>query len=254
MEGCAGAGVIPLIGLSLVLAVAMCFHVVRSGQQMYWILIILMFQPIGAVVYFCIIVLPDLLGGPTARRVRAEARQRLDPTRDYREAKAKMDDSPTVGTRMRLAEAAAALGKHDEAEQLYRESLHGVHADDPALLLGRARALVELNRPAEALPLLKQLGEVGDAGRTPQTALLLGRAHHALAQYGDADTAYAWAAGRLPGLEGLARYAAFLAEVGRTAEAREAMAELDKRYAKVGPAFRKEAGAWRTFAAERVGA
>ena len=232
----------------------MCWHVVRSHGQMYWLFIILAFQPLGGIVYFFVTILPDLLDGPTARRLKADAREKLDPTRAYREAQARLDDAPTVANRMRLAEAAAALGQHDEAERLYDESLNGIHADDPALLLGRARALVELNRSREALALLQQLGTLGEAGQTPQAALLMGRAHHGLGELRQADTAYQWAADRLPGLEGLARYAAFLAETGRTAEAQEAMAELDRRCGKVGPAFRREAAAWRIFAADRVGA
>ena len=34
-------------GLSLAFSIAMCIHAVRSGQQMYWLFIILAFQPVG---------------------------------------------------------------------------------------------------------------------------------------------------------------------------------------------------------------
>ena len=48
----------------------MCVHVVRSGGQLFWIWIILVvFPPIGALVYFIAIVLPEMLRGPTARKV-----------------------------------------------------------------------------------------------------------------------------------------------------------------------------------------
>jgi hypothetical protein len=241
-------------GLALLFAVAMCWHAVRSGQQLYWVFIILVLQPVGGLVYFALFVVPELLGGPTARRVRQEAQQRLDPTKAYREAKARFDDSPTVRTRMQLAEAAAGLGRHDEAETLYREAAQGVHSDDPALLLGRARALVELERHSEALTLLQRLGELGEVGRTADAALLMARAHHALGRMGEAATAYEWAAGRLPGLEALARYAVFLNDVGRRQEAAETLAEVDRRYAKTKEPFRKEAAVWRAFAAERVNA
>ena len=63
-----------------------------------------------------------------------------------------------------MAVAATALGKHAEAERLYADSLTGMYADDAQLLLGRANALIELNRPAEALPLLEKLGA---STRTP---------------------------------------------------------------------------------------
>lgn len=244
---------IPAIGLSLIFAICLCVHVVRTGREMYWLFIILAFQPLGGIVYFVIAVLPDLTGGSTARRLGQAAKNALDPEREYREAKLAEEDSPTVGNRMRLAAAAADLDRHDEAERLYAEAASGIHADDPSLLMGRAKALLELGRAAEALSVLERLGEQGDVGRTPQAALAMARAYHTLGRTAEADTAYQWAAGRLPGLEGLARYAAFLAEMGRGDEAREALVEIDKRAAKATAHFRKEARAWRDFAAEAIG-
>lgn len=241
-----------LLGLSLIFSIAMCWHVVRNHQPMYWLFIILAFQPIGGIVYLLVAVLPDVADGPTSRRLQGEARRRLDPTREYREAQARLEETPTVANQMRLAEAAVELGKHDEAERLYAAALTGVHADDPALLLGRARALVELGRWSEALAVLHTLGELGEKGRTGEAALLMARAHEGEGRIADADVAYQWAAERLPGLEALARYAVFLAEVGRTEEARAMLADIDKRHAKVGRHFRREAGAWRAYAAERV--
>lgn len=241
------------LGLSLVFSILLCVHVVKTGREMYWLFIILAFQPLGGVVYAVIAILPELTGGATSRRLQQAARQALNPEGEYRAAQALVEDSPTVANRMRLAAAASGLGRHEEAERMYADAAQGIHAEDPALLFGRARALVELDRPAEALPLLDKLGELGEAGRTPQAALLMGRAHHMLGHVSEADTAYGWAAGRLPGLEGLARYVAFLAEQGRTAEANEAMVEIEKRARRANAQFRKEARHWRDFAAEALG-
>ena len=243
-----------LLGLSLAFSILLCVHAVRSGQQMYWLFIILALQPIGGIVYFLVNVLPEWTGGPAARRVTQQARARLDPTREHREAQAAYDDAPTVRKQMRLAEAAVGLGGYDEAERLYAAAAQGVHAEDPALIYGRAQALVELNRPAEALPLLEKLGELGDAGRTPQAALAMARAYHALGRMAEAEDAYAWAAERMPGLEAIARHAAFLAETGRREEAQSLLTEIDRRLGKTAAHFRKEARTWRDYAAERVAA
>jgi hypothetical protein len=242
------------LGLMVVIQVLLCVHVVRTGQQMYWLWIIIAFGPIGSLVYVAAVILPELMGGSTARRLGKAARDTLDPGRAYREAKAACDDAPTVANRMRLAQAAAGLGRYDEAEVLYGEALHGIHADDPALLLGRANALIELGRFGEALPLLDKLGEDQDKGRTPTAALALGRTYEGLGRFGEADTAYQWASGRLPGLEGLARYAAFLAHTDRRDEAREALTEIERRLARTKGPFRAEARAWRDLAAQAIGA
>ena len=242
-----------LIGASLLASILLAVHVVRTGREMYWLWIILVFQPLGGLVYFLAILVPELVGGPTARRLSTAARATLDPTREYREAKAAVEDTPTVRNQSRLAAAASALGRHDEAEQLYREAAHGIHEDDPVLLLGRANALLELDRPAEALDVLNRLGADASRGRTPGAALAMGRAYEGLGRIDEADTAYQWASQRLPGFEGLGRYAAFMARHGRRDEAQEALAEMDKRLAKLRPQFRKEGKVWRDLVARALG-
>lgn len=243
----------PALGLSLIFSIALCVHVVRTGQQMYWLMIILIIQPLGGLVYLLAIVAPEFLGGTKARKVGQAARDILDPQREYRAATQAVDDAPTVANRARLAAAASGLGKHAEAERLYAEALQGMYADDPQLLLGRANALIELNRSAEALPLLESLSAQSPAARTPNVALAMGRAYHAQGRETEADTALRWAAAHLPGFEGMARYAVFLAQTGRKDEAREALAEIDKRLAKTHSHFRREARGWRDLAASAVG-
>lgn len=243
----------PALGLSLVFSIALCVHVVRTHQQMYWLWIILAFQPLGGLVYLLAVVAPEFLGGSKARLVSKAARDILDPQREYRVATQAVDDAPTVANRARLAAAASGLGKHDEAERLYGEALQGMYADDAQLLLGRANALIELNRSAEALPLLEGLSAQSTAARTPNVALAMGRAYHALGRYAEADTALRWAAAHLPGFEGMARYAVFLADTGRKDEARDALTEIDKRLAKTHSHFRKEARGWRDLAAGAMG-
>ena len=241
-----------LIVLSLLIAVALCVHAVRTGRATYWLWIILMFQPLGGAVYFLTQVVPGLVGGTKVRRIGQAARETLDPHREYREAKAACEETPTVRNQSRLAAAAAHLGKPAEAEALYRAAAQGVMADDPVLLLGLANALLELRRPAEALAVLERLGDDEAHGRTPAAALALGRAYEDLGRIPEADTALQWAAQRMPGFEALGRYAAFMARNGRRDEAREAVQDMDKRLEKLKPQFRKEGRAWRDLAAQAL--
>jgi len=238
--------------LYVLFAAALCWHAVRTRQEMFWLWIILLFPWLGGLIYIIIIVLPGLFRGPTARKLGHATRETLDPTRSYRDAKAAYDLAPTVHNQMRLALAAGELGRHEEAERLYGEALQGVHADDPALLLGRARALLELNRPAEALPLLERLRQEGKEAETPQAMLAFARAYEGLGRTQDAEAAYDYAAPRFPGLEGIARQAAFFARTGRKAQAQEALAEIDKRLSRANPHFRKEGRIWRDLAAQAI--
>ena len=239
-------------GLSLIVTVLLCVHVVRTNQPIYWLFIILLLPSIGSLIYVAAVVIPELFGGTRARRMGMAAREALDPGGEYRRAKMAAEDSPTVHNRMRLAAASAALGRHSEAEALYAEAAQGIHSDDPALILGRANALIELGRFDEALGLLEKLQEDEPRAKSPAASLAFGRALEGVGRFGEADSAYQWAAGRLPGLEALARYAAFLARTGRRDEAAENLAEIDRRIAKANPQFRREARAWRNLAAQAL--
>ena len=244
--------ILPAFILSLIIAVLLCWHAMRTGRDSFWLWIILMFQPIGGAVYFFLNVVPDIFGGTTAQKVSRAARETMDPHREYREAKRACDETPTVRNQSRLAHAAAHLGHYAEAEALYAAAAQGVHADDPALLLGRAKALLELGRAPEALTTLEKLGQDEAHGRTPPAALAMARAYDALGRTEEADRAFQWAAERVPGFEALARYAAFMAHSGRKDEAREVVRELDQRMTKLRGQFRKEAQTWRDLAASAL--
>ena len=236
--------------LGLLFSIVLCVHVVRSGQNMMWLYIILFLSPIGGIIYLIAVLVPQWTGGPAARKAREAARETLDPTRDYRQAKQAVEDTPTAHNRMRLAAAAGELGKWDEAEAVYRSAAQGVHAEDSALAYGLARSLVELGRYAEARPILEKLE--AEHPRTPQTALQLGRVYEGLGMLREAEAPFHYAAARLPGLEGVARWCAFLARTGRKAEAQEALNELDKRLARTNARFQKEGRQWRQLAADAV--
>jgi hypothetical protein len=244
---------IPLFGLSLIFSIALCVHAVRSGQNTFWLWVILLFQPLGGIVYVAAVLVPAFMGGPTVRKAGQAARETLDPTRDYRRAKADVEETPTVHNRMRLAAAAAELGRWDEAEAQYRTAAQGVHAEDTALMSGLAQSLTELGRFDEALPILERLGQEGDPGHTPQLGLLFARVYEGLGRLREADDYYRTGGMRVPGLEGLARYAAFLARSGRKAEAREMLDEIDRRLARTNPRFQKEGRVWRDLAARALG-
>ncbi|MBS0334293.1 MAG: tetratricopeptide repeat protein [Proteobacteria bacterium] len=239
-----------IMGLILTygLALLLCWHIVRTGRDTFWIWIVLMAPGLGSFIYIAMFVIPDLFRGKTARNVAKAARETLDPHREYREAKQACDETPTVRNQSRLAAAAMGMGHYAEAESLYRAAAQGVHADDPVLLLGLANALLELKRAPEALEVLERLGRDEAHGRTPSAALALGRAYEATGRMPEAEEAYQWAADRMPGFEALGRHAAFKARHGRTDEARAMIADMDKRMEKLRGQFRKEAQMWRDHA------
>lgn len=227
-------------------------HVVRTGREMYWLWILVIAGPLGALIYFCAVIVPELAGGRTARGIGKAARQTLDPERDYRNALQALEDTPTIGNRMKVAHAAAALGRWQDAEAQW--ALCGSQwDDDPAILMGHAEALLELGRYDDALKQLEKLRALGREGQTPQVALAFGRAYEGLGRSAEADDAYHFAADRVPGLEAGARYVAFMAKTGRRAHAEIGFAEIERRLGKIASPLRGEARQWRDLAARALG-
>lgn len=228
-------------------------HVVRTGREMFWLWLFIIGPLIAPAFYVLAVLVPSMLGGRTARNVGKAARQALDPERDYRNALHALEDTPTVGARMRVAQAAAALGRWSDAEAQWSQCLEGHWAEDPAILLGHAHALLELGRHQDALAQLEKLKALGREGGTPVVALAFARAYEGLERNQEADDAYRFAADRVPGLEAGGRYVAFMAKTGRRADAEVGLAELDRRLQKIAPPLRAEARIWRDIAARSLG-
>lgn len=228
-------------------------HVVRTGREMFWLWLFIIGPLIAPAFYVLAVLVPSMLGGRTARNVGKAARQALDPERDYRNALHALEDTPTVGARMRVAQAAAALGRWSDAEAQWSQCLEGHWAEDPAILLGHAHALLELGRHQDALAQLEKLKALGREGETPVVALAFARAYEGLGRNQEADDAYRFAADRVPGLEAGGRYVAFMAKTGRRADAEVGLAELDRRLQKIAPPLRAEARIWRDIAARSLG-
>jgi len=230
------------------------WHVVRTGREMFWLLLFLIAPLLAPAFYVLAILVPEWMGGRTARGVGKAARQALDPQRDYRNALAAFEDTPTVGNRMRIAQAAAALGRWEDSEAQWAQCVEGHWAEDPAILMGHANALLELGRWQDALARLEQLKALGGREATsPTTALAFARAYEGLGRTQDADDAYRLAADRVPGLEASGRYVAFMAKTGRREDAEIGLAELERRLQKIAPPLRPEARIWRDMAAKALG-
>jgi hypothetical protein len=228
-------------------------HVLRTGREMFWLWLFIIGPMIAPAFYLFAVLIPEWMGGRTARGLGRATQQALDPDRDYRNAMRALEDTPTIGNRMKVAQAAAALGRWDNAEAQWAQCVDSHWAEDPAVLMGHANALLELGRNQEALARLEQLKNLGREGETAVVALAFARAYEGLGRNQEADDAYRFAADRVPGLEAGGRYVAFMAKAGRRQDAETGLAELDRRLQKIAPPLRAEARVWRDIAAKALG-
>ena len=178
------------LGLHLLVAVFFAVHALRSGQNMYWLIILFSFPLLGSVVYFLVVYLPNSRLERGARKAVARAARVLDPGRELREARAALDDTPTAQNQMRLAAALLEAGQPDEAVSQYQACLKGPFANDPEIRFGATRALLAAGHAAGAAGHLQFIRGVQADYRAEAVALLLadvlstaGRSQEARAEY-----------------------------------------------------------------------
>src|ERR1700691_6396088 len=107
---------------------------------MLWIWAIALLPLVGSLAYTVVEILPEVLGGGTARRAKSGVRRMMDPDRALRRASAEVEISGNVDARRRLAEELVERSQDDAAVDVYQGGLKGIFEHDPTLLVGLARA------------------------------------------------------------------------------------------------------------------
>jgi hypothetical protein len=211
----------PLLGVLMLGAQVLCaVHAGKTGRPYFWIMLILMLPGAGMLAYFVAEIAPEIVGGRRARSAASGVVKLLDPEKDYREALRNVEIADTTATRASLAEQCLRSGRTDEAMQLYRGLLTGMHETDPDLMLGLARSHFARAEFAEVQAILERLREANAAYRSSEGHLLYAQC---LERQGEVEAAlyeYAALAEYYPGQEAKSRYAALLQQAGRADEAR----------------------------------
>lgn len=84
------------IGLHVLAAIYFAVRAIRSGQSLYWLILLFSFPLLGSVVYFLAIYFPEARNSRGARQAIRSAKQLMDPGQDLRDARAEMSRAPTV--------------------------------------------------------------------------------------------------------------------------------------------------------------
>jgi hypothetical protein len=217
----------PALGVLVLLAqIACAVHVVRSGRNYIWIYLVVFVPVVGMAAYFLAEILPELMHSRSARRAASGMGRAIDPGRGLRDALRRVQITPTTENKAALAEEYLLAEKPSDAVMLYREALTGIHATDPGMMLGLARALFAEGKAAEAQLVLEQLREANPNYNSPEGHLLYARS---LEEQGKTDAAlkeYAALVNYYPGQEARCRYAMLLQRVGRDDEARRIFEEV----------------------------
>ena len=214
------------IGLHVFIALLFAIHVVRTGQPMYWLIILFIFPLLGSIVYFFAVFLPGFRLNHRTRRVVAAAAKALDPKREIREAQAAFDELPTAQNQIRLAEAQLELGLSEAAADNYEACLKGPFLSSLEIRFGAARAFVECKRYQEAIEHLEAIQNIDQVFRREAVSLLLARSYAGVGRNDEARAKFEAVLARYGTFEARAEYAIWALSVGDTATAARLQAEI----------------------------
>jgi hypothetical protein len=208
--------VLHIAGLGLHVLIAICFavHVIRSGQDRYWLFILFMFPLLGSLVYALAIWLPALRSNPQAHRLMGHVRKVLDPGRELREAQDAFDLSASADNRLRLANALLETGDARAAADHFRAAMRSVHSDDPHIHVRLAHALLEAGEPQQARDELDALRRAHPNLRSPEGHLTYARAVAGCGDEAQAREEFEQLITYYAGFEPRARYAELLLRWG----------------------------------------
>ncbi|TFW30008.1 tetratricopeptide repeat protein [Duganella callida] len=216
------------IGLHVLVAIFFAVHAIRTGQQMYWVVILFLFPGLASIVYFLAVYLPNSRLQHGARKAVSAAAKSLDPGRELREAREAYDFTPTAQNQMRLAAALMAAGNAEEAAATYEACLHGPFAGDLEIRYGAARATLACGRAAAAIAHLQTIRASDAHFRPEQVSLLLAQALAAANRHDEARAEFDHALSRHNSFTVQAEYAIWAANVGDAAKARQLHEELKR--------------------------
>ncbi|MGO4871458.1 MAG: hypothetical protein ACLPGW_12740 [Roseiarcus sp.] len=211
----------PIEIILVVLDITLIVHAAKSGRFMPWGWIILFLPGIGALAYVVAELLPEWFGSRKARQARQQIASAINPTRRYRQLQDELGIVDTIANRSALAQECLALGKCDEAVAQYDAILAQPLGEEPAFMLGKARAEYGLGDAGAAVATLDELKRRWPAYQSAEGHLLYAMALEKVGREDEALVNYAAVGQYFPGAEPRVRQAQLLQKLGRDGDARE---------------------------------
>ncbi len=214
------------VSIYLIIAVGLAIHAMKTGRSPYWLIILLLVPFIGSLAYVAIEIVPAMFQTRGARRAASNIGTMLDPDKEWRERVAQAELVDSVDAKRALAAECEKRGQWSDAIRLYKAAATGIFADDPAVLLGLARAELGSGNAPGCLETLHRLDEVQPNLRNQEAHLLLARALEATGRPAEALAEYEAVSRYYAGFEARSRYGLLLLKQGRVREARELFQEV----------------------------
>ena len=203
-------------------------------------MIILFVPGLGILAYLAVEVIPGLLRGRAAARLSQTVSAGLDPARRYREFARAVETVQSVANLRALADECVRLGHYDEAIDLYKSALTGMHETEPGAMLGLATAEFRKGDTDATSATLDRLFAANPDFSSAEADLLAARVLEASGRLPEALSAYERLSATYPGEEAKGRMALLLQKTGAEQRARAIFVEIRKSVERA-PAFYRRA-------------
>ncbi len=237
----------------IVIVVVLIVHIIKTGRNWLWIWVLVLLPGAGIIAYVVVELLPALFRSQGARRTARGMKKALDPGADLRRYENEARISGNVASRQRYADELVRHGRHDEAIATYHQTLTGLYAQDPNLMLGLAKAQFGKGDGSAARATLDELIRLNPDFRSPEGHLLYARALETEGNVTKALEEYKVLAPSYPGAEASVRYAQLLKAQGKGPEAASVARELLEQ-ARIAPAHYRRAQRMWLESAQRLAA
>ena len=215
----------PAVSIYLIIAIGLAVHAMKTGRSPWWLFILLFLPYIGSIAYVLVEIVPELFRTRAARQVGSGIGTMLDPDKEWRARMAQAELVDSVDSKRALAEECEKRGQWQDAIRLYQAAATGIFADDPAVLLGLARAQLGSGDAPACLETLHKLEDQGNL-RNQEAHLLLARALEATGHTAEALQEYEGVSRYYAGFEARSRYALLLLKQGSVEQARDLFQEI----------------------------
>ena len=215
--------------VSSMIAVCFAIHVIRSGQNMYWLWILFVFPFLGSVVYFFAIYLPRSRLEYAMKQRGESLFKLLNPTKELKLAKKDYETTPSVKNLLRIGQAQMQLNQNAQASATLGECVKQSFGKDADVLLIAAQAKVKNNEPDGALQYLREVRTLNSKYKTAEVSLVAAHILSLTGQKEKAQEQYEYLIREFGGdITYKLKYAIWLADNGLWTRANELKADIEQ--------------------------
>lgn len=229
-----------------------CVHAYRSGQDRYWIFIILCFPGLGCIIYFFMVMLPTTSAERHGRTLMMRLVDKINPERHLRKLTEELAIAQTNQNHYLLANELARLGRYHEAIPHYRLALSGIFTHEAPMMLNLAQAEFATQEFAACQQTLEDIIRYNPDFQSSEGHLLFARTLGAQEKYDEAEKEFAVLIDYFPGPEARIRYAEMLLNAQRLREANEQYVAIINIAKRSRPQYRKFHRQWIQMANEKL--